>query len=223
MGWPAVLGAAAQMGGQAGMNFGAGLMEDYFSRRLMDREYDYTQRYAKEMPSWQVEGLRRAGLNPILAATSGFRVGQSPVAKGGGGPRINPVDVNSALRTQAEVKQIEAQTEKLKAETTTEKLLRLPRFDQVRQMVAESETSSALKGQQLQESMLRMDEIVARVEKLKEEKNLVGAKAYLEERTKELYQILDELVGPLANRGTAKFADDMVNILFRAVVKALLK
>lgn len=39
-----------------------------YAKKLMKRQFVYNQRYAKEGPSWQVEGLRAAGLNPILAA-----------------------------------------------------------------------------------------------------------------------------------------------------------
>jgi len=41
------------------------------------RQYDYSQRYATESPSWVVEGLRSAGLNPILALQDGSITGAS--------------------------------------------------------------------------------------------------------------------------------------------------
>ena len=34
-------------------------------------QYKYAQKYAKNSPSWNVEGLRAAGLNPILAINGG--------------------------------------------------------------------------------------------------------------------------------------------------------
>ena len=39
-------------------------------------EYDWKQRYAQNSPKWSVEGLKNAGLNPILAASSGFTPSQ---------------------------------------------------------------------------------------------------------------------------------------------------
>lgn len=40
-------------------------------KRSLARQYAYAQQYALNSPSWNVEGLRRANLNPILAATDG--------------------------------------------------------------------------------------------------------------------------------------------------------
>ncbi len=39
---------------------------------LADLNYKFAQRYAENGPSWSVTGLRNAGLNPILASSSGF-------------------------------------------------------------------------------------------------------------------------------------------------------
>lgn len=39
---------------------------------LADLNYKFAQRYAENGPSWSVTGLRKAGLNPILATSSGF-------------------------------------------------------------------------------------------------------------------------------------------------------
>lgn len=39
-------------------------------------EYDWKQRYAQNSPKWSVEGLKNAGLNPILAASGGFTPSQ---------------------------------------------------------------------------------------------------------------------------------------------------
>lgn len=44
---------------------------------LMEAQYDYAQRYAENTPSWQVKGLRDAGLNPILAVSNGVTMGGS--------------------------------------------------------------------------------------------------------------------------------------------------
>ncbi len=39
-------------------------------------EYDWKQRYAQNSPKWSVDGLKNAGLNPILAASGGFTPSQ---------------------------------------------------------------------------------------------------------------------------------------------------
>lgn len=49
--------------------------------KLMAAQYEYAQRYAENTPSWNVTGLRNAGLNPILAANGGsFGGGSVPSA-----------------------------------------------------------------------------------------------------------------------------------------------
>lgn len=57
------------------MSFAEGHMNNYFSRKAAEQsaalQYKYAEKYALNSPSWNVAGLRNAGLNPILAATDG--------------------------------------------------------------------------------------------------------------------------------------------------------
>lgn len=52
------------------------LVGRYFGKKRAEDtaalNYAYAQRYAENGPLWSVTGLRKAGLNPILAASSGF-------------------------------------------------------------------------------------------------------------------------------------------------------
>lgn len=72
----AMFGLAA---GQKGMDLTNQLLTTAFSNYLggknekksLRRQYEYAQKYALNSPSWNVQGLRKAGLNPILAATDG--------------------------------------------------------------------------------------------------------------------------------------------------------
>lgn len=68
------------------MSFVEGSVNGYFDKksekraykrqlRLMDAQYQYAQRYAENSPSWNVLGLRNAGLNPILAVSNGANLG----------------------------------------------------------------------------------------------------------------------------------------------------
>lgn len=69
----AVLGAGTAL--KAGSDYFKGKISNYFAeKRSRDQaalEYAYAQRFAENSPSWNVEGLRKAGLNPILAASNG--------------------------------------------------------------------------------------------------------------------------------------------------------
>lgn len=66
------LGAAA-IGALAGL--GTSAYNNYRSRSntkySAGLEYEYAKRYALNSPSWNVQGMRDAGINPILAAQSG--------------------------------------------------------------------------------------------------------------------------------------------------------
>lgn len=49
-----------------------GLESDFNAREAL-KAYNREREFTRDMPSMQVEGLRAAGLNPLLAATGGFR------------------------------------------------------------------------------------------------------------------------------------------------------
>lgn len=78
MGFWSALGSAAQsMAGNSsiGGDLTGGWL-DYSSSQsklkyTLKSQYKYAQKYALNSPSWNVEGLRRAGLNPILAVNGG--------------------------------------------------------------------------------------------------------------------------------------------------------
>lgn len=52
-------------------SFGESQLAMHNSRSLMRYQYKMARKYALNSPSWNVVGLRDAGLNPILAATGG--------------------------------------------------------------------------------------------------------------------------------------------------------
>lgn len=74
-----IAGAAAttamQAAAQQGSSFLGALQNYYFGKKSeknsLARQYYYAQQYALNSPSWTVQGLRNANLNPILAATDG--------------------------------------------------------------------------------------------------------------------------------------------------------
>ena len=72
-------GAAASKGMElantVGTSYLGSLINYSFGKKAekvsLRRQYKYAEKYAKNSPSWTVEGLRNANLNPILAATDG--------------------------------------------------------------------------------------------------------------------------------------------------------
>lgn len=63
----------------AATGFGGSFLGQYFNKKNMrdqaGLQYDYAARYAKNSPTWNIEGLRYAGLNPMLAVSNGVNFG----------------------------------------------------------------------------------------------------------------------------------------------------
>lgn len=99
-------------------------------------EYDLAQAYAENSASWQVQGLRNANLNPILAATGGNISGSfgapstvaSSSVSGGSMPRnaITPakadinMDLSAALQMLSSAKLLDSQANAVKEKTDAE-------------------------------------------------------------------------------------------------------
>lgn len=101
------MGLGSIAAGVASSLIGAGMSsaQGYLSQRS---QYNFGKKETIHRPSWEVEGLKRAGLNPILAATGGWRGSSSGVS----GFAPNPSDVarsvealssSSAKSTQSDV------------------------------------------------------------------------------------------------------------------------
>lgn len=69
------LGNLGLVGASAGLNYlsgSASAADSYhYAKKLMQKQYEYNKKYATEGPSWNVEGYRNAGLNPLLVANAG--------------------------------------------------------------------------------------------------------------------------------------------------------
>lgn len=132
------------------MSFVEGSVNGYFDRKseerafrnqlkLMREQYQYAQRYAENSPSWNVKGLRAAGLNPILAAAGGsFGGGSVPsvpstsshrTSSGHGDAHYDPLTLenfkllkkqNEALRLDNELKEDSVRT--IKSENEVRRL-----------------------------------------------------------------------------------------------------
>lgn len=110
-----------------------------YAQKYNDLNYDLAARYSMNAAKWTVNGLRSAGLNPILAANSGgvgsAQMGTPTPSVGGGGSTISPngnyprVDIAEASRDLASLPlqaatagQVASQTEKTQAETRLQDL-----------------------------------------------------------------------------------------------------
>lgn len=89
-------------------------------KKLMGQQWGYQMKALEESPSRYMEGLKKAGLNPILAANPQVASGQT----GASAPKTSPVNSNAstefaALMMEAPVK--EASAKLLSEQANTEK------------------------------------------------------------------------------------------------------
>ena len=88
MGWGAVIGAAAGIGG--------GLLGNYLNSREMRKQREWMEKMSNSAHQREVQDLRNAGLNPILSATGG---NGASTPQGQLIPMEDPIEkgINSAL------------------------------------------------------------------------------------------------------------------------------
>lgn len=125
------------LGGLGGSLFDTGLetwSSNYLAKKADARNRATQEFLTRNSPTWQVEGLRQAGLNPLLAVTNGVSTPQALNTATGAHPKSNlmnsiatakQMDVMDAQEgkfladtdvSKATADQIRAQTEKLGAE-----------------------------------------------------------------------------------------------------------
>lgn len=89
---------------------------------LMKAQYAYAQRYAENSPSWNVTGLRNAGLNPILAVSNGVNLGASTASVPSVNSHSNSADFTSNSEGKAKYDPLyNKQMENLAADTEMKK------------------------------------------------------------------------------------------------------
>lgn len=129
MGWMAAAGILGGLAGNA-MSFMGQKSANKTNRQLMERQLAWERERAQNAHQWEVQDLRKAGLNPILSANNGAMTGsvsaptmQNPAA-GFGADATNAI--SSAFENklkQKTLKDIDASVEQKKATAKRERSL----------------------------------------------------------------------------------------------------
>ncbi len=120
--WGAIAGAVA---GQALGSMMQGGANYYFSKELAKLQFEHQKEMMQNAHQWEVQDLRKAGLNPILSAGGSGASGSAaaPVVSANGG---NPVSSAMALKTAREQQLLlQDQQAKTRAETKAAEALAL--------------------------------------------------------------------------------------------------
>lgn len=107
----AALGAMGNMAGSASNS----AMGWYFSKKAAALNYKYQERLAKNQPSWNVAGLEKAGLNPILATNAPHSGGLNVASPVGGDSKLGASMLEGA-GTAASIANVLADKKKKDAE-----------------------------------------------------------------------------------------------------------
>ena len=99
-----------------GNSFVGGAISNYWNEKQAALNYKYAERYARNSPSWNVAGLRNAGLNPILAATGGQFSGGSWTPSSASVASVNPVKGDPLAVKQLQLLDAEIEGQKIRNE-----------------------------------------------------------------------------------------------------------
>ncbi|AXL14454.1 DNA pilot protein [Microviridae sp.] len=97
-------------------SIGSGLLGAAGSEFSAKQNYRYDKKTAQQSPSWHVSGLRKAGLNPILAA------GGSPTL-GSGHSNVQPPSISSSAKDLSGSRLATSQKNLVREQQTTAKKL----------------------------------------------------------------------------------------------------
>lgn len=113
-----VTGAIVSSGIQSGSDVGSAFLGNYFNRKASKRQYKYWRWSVLEGPSLQVAGLRKAGLNPILAAGGSSASSMSP---GLSAQNVHASNMANTMSSAATLSLARKQAQLLDAQTDKEK------------------------------------------------------------------------------------------------------
>lgn len=114
MAWAAALGAGAAAllpFAQSGIDAALANEEWQRSKHVSNRQMASAQFIAENQPSWAVEGLRRAGLNPMLAGTRG--VSAAEFAPRSQAPNVKAANLSGGLDSARQVARMKPELELL--------------------------------------------------------------------------------------------------------------
>lgn len=112
------IGPGAIAGIAAGASFAGGILSNRAAGKEASQARDFTEAQMRNKHQWEVEDLKKAGLNPILSAHGSGSIGPSPAAQ-----QTNPLKdgVNSAVaayRLSAEVELLQANIDQVESLTS---------------------------------------------------------------------------------------------------------
>jgi hypothetical protein len=107
---------------------GSAYLTASFARKERERSQNFLRKFTVQKPGLMVEGLKRAGLNPILAADGGFSGGVS--GPGFSAPNIQPSGAaGMAAQRIADFQLTKAQARKTNADAALSEIAKSPAMD----------------------------------------------------------------------------------------------
>jgi hypothetical protein len=148
----------------------------------------YRNRY-----QWQMEDMKKAGLNPILSAQ--MSAGGGPSVSLPSAPSFDPISPSTSALNVAQAGKVEAETGKIYQETTKAYWQAMHEITKLGKTSKEANKVS----QEIKNLMEQHNKLLAEIEKVKEDKNLVSKKVWqqnlINKRLKEGTLRLEQITG----------------------------
>lgn len=193
--WPAIIAAAAALGSTAlsgVMGQRQAEAQEEAANRGMDRQAVINEDMYRHRYRWTMDDMKAAGLNPIMAASSGFNVGSGPevgLPSYAMAPPWPVADIASTAKDVVEVENIEADTEKKRKESELAVKQAQRAGAQAQESLKNVEKMEVEKGkisaeerrtvEEIRVKMREVDLLVAETEKIANQIDLISAETRL--------------------------------------------